>query len=119
VGVPQIPLLSTTGPKYLQLLLASRVVRVRLERRINEIESDLGWKTVATQELPILGFEGTIVSWSAEIELPVSLPPRRPGSSQTWRVVVEEWERLPADRVEGERGGGLEARMVYADHLPL
>jgi hypothetical protein len=119
VGVPQIPLPSTTGPKYLQLLLASRVVRVRLERRINEIESDLGWKTVATQELPILGFEGTIVSWSAEIELPVSLPPRRPGSSQTWRVVVEEWERLPADRVEGERGGGLEARMVYADHLPL
>ena len=47
------------------------------------------------------------------------MPPRRPGSSQTWRVVVEEWERLRADRVEGDRGGGIESRMVYADHLPL
>lgn len=101
------------------MVVASRVVRVRLERKIAAVTSDLGWQTVASRELPILGIDGTVVSWSGELDLPATLPPRRPGSSKTWRVVVEEWERLPADRDAATGTGGVEARMVYAVHLPL
>ncbi len=112
VGVPR-GLSKSRKPGYLEMINASRVVRARLERKVPAVKTDLGWQTVAKLELPILGIDGTVVSWSGELELPDSLPPRCPGSSKTWRVVVEEWERFPADHDE------VEARMVYAVHLPL
>ncbi len=99
---------------FAPLLAASRTVRARLETRVPGVASDLGWRTVAALDLPVLGFEGTIVSWSGSLDLPEDLPPRRPGSSETWRIVVEEWERLPADAPAGSS-----TRLVYADHLPL
>jgi len=119
VGVPGGLGSFIATPSFAQLLSASRVMRVRLERKIPEIDTDLGWRTVASQDLPILGFDGTVVSWAGEIELPVSLPPRRPGTSATWRVAVEEWERLPADPDPATGAGGVAVRMVYADHLAL
>ncbi len=99
---------------FAPMLVASRTLRARLETRVPSVPSDLGWRTVASLDLPVLGFEGTIVSWSGSLELPEDLPPRRPGSSETWRIVIEEWERLPADAPAGSS-----TRLVYADHLPL
>jgi hypothetical protein len=103
---------------FLAQVAASRLMRARLERHDDEVGTNLGWVTVAHQDLPILGADGTVVSWAGEIELPVSLPPRTPGSSVEWRVTVEEWEFLPAD-TGGGGTGGLEPRIMYADHLPL
>ena len=91
-------------------------MRIRLERRLPAVKTDLGWQTVATQDLPILGIDGTMVSWAGAVELPTAIDPARPGDNSNWRVTVEEWERLPADPLPS----GLpstEARMVYADHL--
>jgi hypothetical protein len=67
-------------------------------------------------DLPILGVEGTVVSWAGEIALPIAIPPRTPGTSDEWRVTLEEWEYLPADTGAGGTGG-WEPRIVYADHL--
>jgi hypothetical protein len=111
----------------LEELAASRTMRARLERVVPEIGTDLGWQTVATLDLAILGVAGTTVSWLGELELPEAIAPQRPGTSVTWRVVVEEWERLPADPIPLTTSPagvvattpGFSARMIYADHLPL
>ena len=82
------------------------------------VGTDLGWTTEAAINLPILGVDDTVVSWSGTIDLPVALPPRLPGQNPDWRVVLEEWELLPADSPHGALPR-REARIVYADHLPL
>ena len=51
-------------------------------------------------------------------ELPEAAPPRLPGENPDWRVTLEEWEFLPADPAP-DGGARREARIVYADHLPL
>ncbi|MGB7982960.1 MAG: hypothetical protein WCF36_19425, partial [Candidatus Nanopelagicales bacterium] len=99
---------------FVEAFYASRLMRVRLEKRVPAVPSDLGWRTVATEDLPVLGLAGTIVTWSGSVDLPEDLPPRRPGDDETWRIVVEEWETLPADDPEGRS-----TRLVYADVLPL
>jgi hypothetical protein len=93
-------------------------MRARLEQRDPTVTTDLGWTTVATTDLPILGVDGTIVSWLGQLELPVDLEPRRPGENADWRVVLEEWERFQADPLP-DGGPRFETRIVYADHLPL
>jgi hypothetical protein len=93
-------------------------MRARLERRDPSVPTDLGWQTVAQVDLPILGVDGTVVSWLGQLELPTSLVPRRPGENAEWRVVVEEWERFRADPLPSG-APRLETRIVYADHLPL
>lgn len=103
---------------FLAHVHASRTMRARLERRVPSVGTDLGWKTMAQVDLPILGVDGTVVSWVGQLELPEVLPPRRPGANADWRVVVEEWERLPADPAPGGLPQ-LESRICYADHLPL
>lgn len=119
VGVPNLSGgIATTAP-FGQWLLESRTMRVRLERRMAGVPSDLGWETVMTLDLPILGLDGTVVSWSGELELPKVLAPQRPGTSANYRVTVEEWEHLPADPAPGDRRRGSQSRIVYADHLPL
>ncbi|HUP99383.1 MAG TPA: hypothetical protein VM093_02890, partial [Aeromicrobium sp.] len=119
VGAPGLlPELLLFAPSFLAQVHASRTVRARLERRVPAVGTDLGWQAVAQVELPILGLDGTMVSWAGQLELPEPMPPRRPGESADWRVVVEEWERLPADpSPTGERR--IETRICYADHLPL
>ncbi len=120
VGAPRTSVGATlAGPTFAQSVLASRTVRARIEHRLAGVPSDLGWETVRTVDLPILGFEGTTVSWSAEIGLPQAIAPRRPGSSQAWRVTVEEWEHLPSDPDPAVRGAATQSRIVYADHFPL
>ncbi len=114
VGVPGGLVHAVHGANFAQMFAASRRMRARLETRVPEVPSDLGWRTVAAVDLPILGFEGTVVTWSGSLDLPEDLPPRRPGDDETWRVVLEEWETLPADGPQG-----TSTRLVYADVLPL
>ena len=106
-------------PSFLVKLASSRTMRARLERRIPAIRTDLGWEAVASTTLPVLGIDGTEVSWSGELDLPVELGPARPGDSGDWRVTLEEWERLPADKDVETGLRRSEVRVVYADHLPL
>jgi hypothetical protein len=106
-------------PSFLLKLASSRTLRARLERRIPEIGTDLGWQAVASTTLPVLGIDGTVVSWAGTLNLPVDLGPSRPGESDDWRVTLEEWERLPADPELDTGALRSEARVVYADHLPL
>jgi hypothetical protein len=117
IGVPLTSLDPPRRRDFVQMLLDSRTMRVRLEQRVPSIPTDLGWRTLTTMDLPVLGIDGTTVSWSGTIDLPAVLEPQRPGTNDTLRVTIEEWERLPADPVNGAPSS--EARMVYADHLPL
>lgn len=118
VGAPRTTSATLSVPTFAQSVLQSRTVRARLEHKVSAVPGDLGWETVRTLDLPILGFEGTTVSWSGEIQLPQAVAPRRPGTSQVWRITVEEWEHLPADPDASGRSS-TQSRIVYADHLPL
>ena len=60
--------------------------------------TDLGWTTDAALNLPVLGVDGTSCRGPGTLDLPVPVPPRLPGQNPDWRVVLEEWELLPADR---------------------
>ena len=82
VGVPKTFLPSLIfSPPFVAHVQASRTVRARLERRVPAVGTDLGWQAVAQVDLPILGIDGTVVSWAGQIELPQALPPRRPGEN--------------------------------------
>ncbi len=126
VGVPG-HLGATDELPFAARVTATRVMHARLERRVPAIGTDLGWETVTATVLPVRGIEGTMVSWEGAITLPpdlAPLPPQRPGSNPDWRVVVEEWEALPADpaltppaAVAPVQRRGM--RVVYADQLPL
>lgn len=99
------------------LLARSRTVRVRLERRVAEVGTDLGWQVLAVRELPVLGVAGPRVTWGGELAVPPA-DPRRPGSDPELRVVVEEEERLRAD--PSPRGvERTSSRVCYLDILPL
>ncbi len=106
---------------------ATRRMYARLERRVPSVPTDLGWQTVLSTALPVRGVDGTTVSWEGALDLPTSLDPRRPGADHNWRVVVEEWELLPADPAAGTAPPDIAgtaprrhgARVVYADALPL
>jgi hypothetical protein len=118
VGVPRSGLPIEEGLDFTARVFLTRLMRARLEHRVPAVGTDLGWTTVAAINLPILGVADTVVSWSGTLDLPVSLPPRLPGQDPDWRVVLEEWELLPADAPHGAQPR-REARILYADHLPL
>jgi hypothetical protein len=120
VGVPGgLTPVGLDTPSFLLQLASSRTMRARLERRVPEIGTDLGWQAVASTTLPVLGIDGTEVSWSGMLDLPVDLGPARPGGSGDWRVTLEEWERLPADPDLETGARRSEVRVIYADHLLL
>jgi hypothetical protein len=118
VGVPRSGLPIEEGLDFAQKVALTRVMRARLERRAPSVNTDLGWTTEAAVNLPVLGVDDTVVSWTGTLDLPVPVPPRLPGQNPDWRVVLEEWELLPADSPHGALPR-REARIVYADHLPL
>jgi hypothetical protein len=101
-----------------------RVVVARLQRRDPAIPTDLGWDTVATEELRVRGFGRNVfeAAWVGELAAPVNLPLRTPGEESDWRVTVEEWERLPGDPedlADPRSPPVWEQRLVYADEVAL
>jgi hypothetical protein len=115
VGVPG----GLGGANFFEMLAASRTVRARLERKVPGVDTDLGWELVTSLDLPVLGLDGTTVSWAGSLQLPAALAPARPGADGTLRVTVEEWERLPADPATPRGPATVQARIVYADHITL
>jgi len=102
-------------------LAASRTMHVRLERRVPEIGTDLGWQVLSTDVLPVLSTVESIVTWEGTVTL--ARPhgePARPGRGGTGdlRIVVEEVERLEADP-SGDGALRTSSRVVYADEVVL
>lgn len=98
-----------------------RTLRVRLERRVPEVGTDLGWEVLSVGVLPVLSQTDGIVTWEGTVALedPVDVP-ARPGRGQTGdlRVVVEEEERLPADPSPAGQPR-TSSRIVYSDEVIL
>jgi hypothetical protein len=114
----------TGGAQVLDdLLRLSRVVRASVQV-LDDGASDLQWRTVATRRLPAVGFgdETTFrVTWTGELPCP-GVPLATPGSSATWRVLVEESELLDADAPDVPNAEGrtvLVPRTVYLDTIAL
>jgi hypothetical protein len=96
----------------------TRVMRARVERYVSEVGTDLAWQTIEQRDLPILGMDAGMVSWAGELPLPEAVEVSTPGNNESWRVTIEEWEYLPAD-VNAGGSGGMQPRIIYADHLAL
>ncbi|GAA3028761.1 hypothetical protein GCM10020000_01610 [Streptomyces olivoverticillatus] len=71
-------------------------------------------------DLPLVTTAGTIHTWSEKLALPAGIPFARPGGTfpSGWRVVVEEWERLPYDSTDAEPPAVAE-RVTYTDQVGL
>jgi hypothetical protein len=107
---------------------ANREVVAKLQRRDPNINTDLGWQTVAATALVIRGrgrneFEA---AWVGELDAGTVIPLRKPGGNPNWRVAVEEWELLPGDPpspVEAPPSAFVrpiwERRLIYADEIGL
>jgi hypothetical protein len=122
VGIPR----GFQRDSFEQSVTLSRTMIARLEQRVPSVGTDLGWRTVASTVLPVRGVDATMVSWEGALDLPTAIAPERPGSNPNWRVVVEEWEALPADTVVASAPNAVIAeharfgrRVVYADRLSL
>lgn len=110
-----------------------RSVVAQLQKKDPTIDTDLGWRTVATEQLTIRSADpGTHeVAWVGELGAGEELTLRQPiddeGGSE-WRVTVEEWERFPGDP-PAPSGNAVhrivprepvwESRLVYADEVLL
>jgi hypothetical protein len=117
VGAPRIDRAQVVvPPDFISQVNATRTMRARVERYDSTVGTDLGWETVTQHDLPVLGSEGTVFSWAGELPLPEPVAPRTPGDGNEYRVTLEEWEWLPADTGAGGTGG-LQPRIVYAEHL--
>jgi hypothetical protein len=106
-----------------QRIAPSRTMHVRLERRVPEVGTDLGWEVVSAAELPVLSALGSIVTWEGTVDLPAgTAEPERPGRQPTGlRVAVEEEERLQTDPAgPGDHGAvRTSSRVIYTDTILL
>ena len=135
---PEVRIAGRAMPTYTQLVAQNRLVVARLQQRNPVIDSDLGWMTVTTQELPIRSSDGGrhLAVWTGELDAGREIELRRPldgagvatGRTSTWRVVVEEWERFPGDPPSPVETGPSfvgppapvwEQRLVFADEVLL
>ena len=109
---------------------ANRFVVARLQKRDPEIDTDLGWQTVTTEQLSIRGTgrSAAEVAWVGELDAGarVRLRTPSPAGSSTWRVTIEEWERFRGDPLSPLESGPLaltiptwEQRLVFADEVML
>ena len=91
---------------------------VRIERKSSTIGGDLGWEPILQDGRPLtilmtVSFlpDGHIL-WQADLKLP--------NPTDTFRLVVEEFERYPSDPANiGTVGIGIASRLVHADVIPL
>lgn len=123
---------SRRGRGFPEAVAENRYVVARVQRKDPSIPTDLGWETVATEQLTIRSADpGTHeVAWVGELDAGTDLALRQPLDAQgpsDWRVTIEEWERFPGDR-PAPGGGPLrlvprepvwEQRLVYADEVSL
>jgi hypothetical protein len=116
----------SAGPVKLgQAVDHNRAVIARLQQRDPAIPTDLGWDTVTVTTLALRGYgsNGFEAAWIGSLRAPEDLTITRPGENRDWRVVVEEWERLPGDPASLAPGASSEPiwerRLVYADALHL
>ena len=119
------------GHGFSQRVSEHRSVVARIQKKDPAIPTDLGWKTVATQQLTIRSADpGTHeVAWVGELDAGQQLPLRQPAdgtSTPGWRVTVEEWERFPGDPPPPDGTLRLEylapiweQRLVFADEVAL
>ena len=94
----------------------------RLQRRVPEIASDLGWETVAATRLALRGrgVNDNHAAWVGEIDAGVKIALARPESdTKVWRVAIEEWERLESDPDPVTGKPLWENRLIYADSFDL
>lgn len=103
------------------LLRASRELFATVQEAPGATGRDLEWIDQDRVRLPLVGLNGARATWSAEVPLPEPVDLATPGTSQRFRVLVEEVEHFDADPDEGpkELGLGVASRLVYADHFPL
>lgn len=82
---------------------------------------DLDWKDRERVRLPLAGWGGGRITWSAESRLPEPVAVATPGSPGRFRVLVEEFEYFNADPDVGpkEDAPGTARRLVCADDFPL
>ena len=120
----------------------NRVVVARIQKRDPLIGTDLGWQTVTASRLTIrgTGSNSAEAAWVGELDAGEDLLLRRPldpaapqvpvevgDPASTWRVTVEEWERLPGDVPPPAAAAGpfaavvpqWEQRLVFADEVLL
>jgi hypothetical protein len=135
---PVVDVVGRETPTMADLVRENRLVVARLQRKNPQLQSDLGWTTVATQELAIHAADESAHSavWVGELNAGREILLRRPLDTvepapgtppSTWRVVVEEWERFPGDQLSPREAGPViahprpvwEQRLVFADEVML
>jgi hypothetical protein len=128
VGLRDTP--AAGGRSVADLVGANRFVVARLQKRDPEIDTDLGWQTVTTEQLTIRGTgrSAAEVAWVGELDAgaKVRLRTPSPAGASTWRVTIEEWERFRGDPLSPLEAGHLaltiptwEQRLVFADEVML
>ncbi len=126
-GVSSTPVFPAGVPDLAAWVGTNRVVVARLQKRDPNLDTDLGWDTVAVRQLEVRGtgrnaFEA---AWVGELEASEDIALQRPGTNAEWRVTVEEWERLPGDPADlgfvtiAAPPPVWEQRLIYADEVLL
>jgi hypothetical protein len=108
-------------------LHASRVVRVRVEEPSAGMSDELQWRQVGNEvTLQTIGPGGNLMSWQGEVQL--AKVPKSKGGTQTYRILVQEFDVLPTDldakvhqRLISDQGKQypVRERLVYADAFEL
>lgn len=144
VGMRSVPATTAapTPAMLVERIAANRTVVARLQRRDPLLPTDLGWETVATEQLRIRGTGANTAeaAWVGELGAGEDVFLRRPVDPPSapvhtgdddevvgdWRIMVEEWERLPGDVLAPREAGPLarnrprwEQRLVFADEVLL
>jgi len=108
-------------PQADAVLRAAREVFATVQQAPPEGGGDLDWTSFERVRLPLAGMTGARATWSTELDLPEPVDLATPGSSERFRVLVEEYEYFDADPEEGPKEGAPSTaqRLVYADHFLL
>ncbi|MFI6870557.1 hypothetical protein [Nocardia sp. NPDC050406] len=102
-------------------LAATRKVVATLQTKPSGNSGDLEWTAVGQVECAVEGVDAERfgATWSGLLPLDPALTLATPGTSTETRVLIEEYELLPADPPPGTQNAGTVSRLVYADHLRL
>jgi hypothetical protein len=120
---PLSPILST--------IYSSRVVQAHLEIPDPRVGGDLGWSKVANKAitLPAVKEEGNTMVWHSAISFDGLAKPKSQGGQQVYRVLIQEFERVPTDEdvrdvslplfFLGSTKVFMRSRLVYTDAVEI